>query len=94
MSQGDHYYLERTLFQDSRRRPGLLSAIQRRIVEAIITVSSTKGYQVSNVDISLFPLPAVTLSVTPSEAPPLSPETTMVMQALERVQERLSENGR
>lgn len=93
MSLGDQYYLERTLYQDSRRRPGLLSAIQRRIVHTIMDVSSTNGYQVSKVDISLFPLPAVTLSVTPSAAPPLSPETTLVLQAIERVQERMTENG-
>lgn len=93
MSQGDQYYLERTLYQDSVRRRGLLSAIQRRIIHTIIDVSSRQGYQVSKVDINLFPLPSVTLAVTPSAAPPLSPETTLVLQAIERVQERLSESG-
>ncbi len=93
MSQADQEYLERTLERDLRRRPGLLSAIQRRIVRTIIDVSSTAGYEVSKVDISLFPLPSVSLVVTPS-APIISPETTLLMQAIERVQDRISETAR
>ncbi len=90
MSHGDLLYLERTLYRDWQQRPGLLSAIQRRIVRTVIDVSSTEGYQVSKVEISFFPLPSVTLVVTPS-AEIMGPETTMVMQAIERVQDRLSE---
>ncbi len=94
MSQGDQYYLERTLYHDSRQRRGLLSAIQRRIIHTIVDVSATKDYRVSKVDINLFPLPSVTLSMTPAVAPPLTAEATTILQAIERVQERLTENGR
>ncbi len=93
MSAGDLEYLERTLYRDWRRRPGLLSAIQRRIVRTIIDVSSTEGYQVSKVEISLFPLPSVTLIVTPT-ADVMGPETTAIMQAIERVQDRITEGVR
>jgi phosphate transport system substrate-binding protein len=90
MSAGDLEYLERTLYRDERRRPGLLSAIQRRIVRTIIYVSSSEGYQVDHVDISLFPLPSVTLVVAPAQ-PIVGPQTTLLMQAIERLQDRVNE---
>jgi phosphate transport system substrate-binding protein len=93
MSAADQEYLERTLYRDARRRPNLLSAIQRRIVRTIIDVSSTDGYAVSKVDISLFPLPGVRLVVTPGDAA-LSSEATTLMRAIERVQDRITETAR
>jgi len=93
MSPADVDYLERTLYRDSRRRLSLLSAIQRRIVRTIIDVSSTQGYEVSKVDISLFPLPAVKLVVTPAEVV-VGAETTLIMRAIERLQDRMNELGR
>lgn len=90
MSPGDLEYLERTLYRDWRRRPYLLSAIQRRIVRTIIDVASSEGYQVDHVDISMFPLPSVTLVVAPSK-PVVGPQTTLLLEAIDRLHGRINE---
>ena len=90
MSDADLEYLERTLYRDSHRRTGLLSAVQRRIVRTIIDVSSTEGYEVSKVDIDLFPLPSVKLVVTPA-AVVMGPETTLLMRAIDHLNDHMNE---
>ena len=93
MSPADREYLERMLDRDSRRRTGMLSAIQRRIVRTIIDMSARKGYDVSSVEIDLLPLPSVKLVVTPSGGG-LSAETTTIIRAIERTQDRTAEGAR
>ena len=93
LSAADREFLERTMDEDARRRPGMLSAVQRRIVQTIMDVNSTKGYQVGKVEIDLFPLPSVTLTVTPVNSP-LSEDATTILRAIERVQDRISESDR
>ena len=67
MSDSDQAYLERTLYRDSLRRPGALSALQRRIVRSILGVREVGSFEVSKVEIVFLPLPKVALVVSPKD---------------------------
>jgi phosphate transport system substrate-binding protein len=67
MSDSDQNYLERELYRDSLRRPGAISALQRRIVRSIIGVRDVGGFEVSKVEIVFLPLPKVALTVSPKD---------------------------
>jgi len=89
MSEADRDFLERELYKDARARPDFRSALQRRLIRAIVEISESDGYQVSKVDVTLLPLPSVKLSITPSGGG--GSDTATVLRAIERLEERLSE---
>ena len=89
MSEADRDFLERELYKDARARPDLRSALQRRLIRAIVEISESDGYQVSKVEVTLLPLPSVKLSITPSGGG--GSDTATVLRAIERLEERLSE---
>lgn len=89
MSEADRDFLERELYKDARARPDFRSALQRRLIQAIVEISESDGYQVSKVDVTLLPLPSVKLSITPRGAG--GSDTTAVLRAIERLEERLPE---
>jgi phosphate transport system substrate-binding protein len=93
MSEADQDYLDRTLAQDTRQRPDALSAMQRQIVRSVLDVSEANGYQFSRVQIELLPLPSVQLFVSPADAP-INSETSLLLHAIERLEERQSEMSR
>jgi phosphate transport system substrate-binding protein len=92
MSEADEEFLERALYHDSHRRHGVLAAIQRRLVRAVLDVNEGGDYQVSSVEISFLPLPQVKLIVTPSNGV-MSMEATWLMNAIEQLNDRISEIG-
>jgi phosphate transport system substrate-binding protein len=65
MSDSDQAFLERTLYRDALRRPGALSALQRKIVRSILGVREVGNFEVSKVEIVFLPLPKVALAVSP-----------------------------
>jgi phosphate transport system substrate-binding protein len=67
MSDSDQVYLGRMLYHDAIRRPGLLPALQRRIVRSVMAVREVGGFEVSRVEIVFLPLPKVGLTVSPSD---------------------------
>jgi hypothetical protein len=67
MSDSDQAFLERTLYRDALRRPGALSALQRRIVRSILGVREVGNFEVSKVEIVFLPLPKVALVVSPKD---------------------------
>jgi hypothetical protein len=67
MSDSDQTFLERSLYRDSLRRPGALSAMQRKIVHSIIGVREVGSFEVSKVEIIFLPLPKVALVVSPKD---------------------------
>lgn len=89
MSEADRDFLERELYRDARARPDFRSALQRRLIQAIVEISESDGYQVSKVDVRLLPLPSVKLSITPRGAG--GSDTAVVLRAIERLEERLPE---
>jgi phosphate transport system substrate-binding protein len=89
MSKADQEYLERKLALDVRGRPGVLPAIQRQIVRAVLDVSEAEGYEISKVEIEIVPLPSVKLVVAPTDAP-ISFETTTILRAIEQLSDRVS----
>jgi phosphate transport system substrate-binding protein len=67
MSDSDQTFLERSLYRDSFRRPGALSAMQRKIVRSIMDVREVGSFEVSKVEIVFLPLPKVALVVSPKD---------------------------
>jgi len=67
MSDSDQTFLERELYRDSLRRPGAISALQRRIVRSIMGVRDVGGFEVAKVEIVFLPLPKVALTVSPRD---------------------------
>lgn len=89
MSESDRDFLEHELYKDSRARKSLRSAVQRRLIQAIIDISESDGFQVSKVEVTLLPLPKVDLTISPKGSG--GSDTTAVLRAIERLQERLPE---
>ena len=90
MSETDQDFVDRKLEQDERVRPGTVPGLQRSIVRSVLDVSETAGYEISRVEIEILPLPSVKLVMAPSD-PPMSIETTLLLRAIERLNERVSE---
>lgn len=67
MSESDEEYLDRVLYLDSRRRPGIMPAAQRSIVRTILDAREVGGLEVSKVTVNFLPLPYVSLSLSPKE---------------------------
>ena len=67
MSDSDMAYLERSLYRDSLRRPGAISAVQRKIIRSIIGIRQVGSFEVAKVEIVFLPLPKVSLTVSPKD---------------------------
>jgi len=93
MSDADREYLRRALYRDAHRRPGVLPVLQRKVVRAVLDANAAGGYDVSQVEISFLPLPAVKLVVSPTDSA-MSKETISIMRAIEQLNDRLSEGLR
>lgn len=93
MSEPDQAYLERRLEADARARSGPLASMQRRIVRSVLDVSEGGTYELSQVQIELLPLPSFKLVLTPKDAP-VSEDTSSILQAIERLGNRVSEMSR
>ncbi len=88
MSKADQEYLDRKLAMDVRGRPGVLPALQRQIVRAVLEVSETEGYEINKVGIEILPLPGVKLIVAPTDVP-ISIEMTMILRAIEQLNDQI-----
>lgn len=88
MSEADQNHLDRKLVEDARKRVGLIPSMQRSIVRSVLDVSEAAGYEVSKVEIEFLPLPSAKLFMEPAD-PPISFETSTILRAIERLQERL-----
>jgi hypothetical protein len=88
MSKADQEYLDRKLAMDVRGRPGVLPALQRQIVRAVLEVSETDGYEINKVEIEILPLPGVKLIVAPTDVP-ISIEMTMILRAIEQLNDQI-----
>jgi len=66
LSEADKDYLERMLRLDARVRTGAVPQLQRKIVHSVLEVSEAEGYDISQVDIELLPLPSMKLVLKPT----------------------------
>lgn len=69
MSDADREYLVHMLQRDEQQRYGIVPAMQRRVVRAVLDASTTSGFSVSSVEIDFLPLPGVNLVVSPTGGP-------------------------
>ncbi len=65
LSEADRDSLERKLEIDTKRRPGLISAIKRRIIRTLIEASDFEEMRIEGLTISLLPLPAAAFVLAP-----------------------------
>lgn len=84
LSEADLEYLEAELERSRFLHPGLATRIKRAIVETVLTINSGGTYNVSELHVTILPLPAVQFSVAPVAAP-LSDEASALMRAIQRV---------
>jgi hypothetical protein len=88
MSEADMDYLDEHLELSQIRNPGLYSQLQRAIIRTVVGINSAGGMQVSELQLTVLPLPAASFSVTPS-AVALDEENSALMRAIQRVDRRV-----
>ena len=84
LSEADLEYLESELERSRIVHPGFMTGVKRAIVETVLTINSGGSYNVTELHVTLLPLPAVQFSVAPVLAP-LSDESSALMRAIQRV---------
>lgn len=92
LTEADRDYVEQQLERHARRNPGPLAAMQRAIVRTVLEASEIGGFSVEKVEIDIFPLPKVKLSLTPADAP-VSVDSARILRQIERLQRRLESTG-
>lgn len=88
LTEADRDYVEQQLERHARRNPGPLAAVQRAIVRTVLEASEFGGFSVEKVEIDIFPLPKVKLSLAPADAP-VGIDTARILRQIERLQQRL-----
>jgi hypothetical protein len=92
LTEADRDYVEQQLERHARRNPGLLAATQRAIVRTVLEASEIGGFAVDKVEIDIFPLPRVKLSLAPADAP-VGIDAARIMRQIDRLQQRLQSTG-
>ena len=92
LTEADRDYVEQQLQRHARRNPGPLAAMQRSIVRTVLEASEVGGFSVEKVEIDIFPLPKVKLSLAPADAP-VGIDAARILRQIERLQQRLQTPG-
>lgn len=88
LSEADLDYIDEQLTVFQLENPGVLGRFQRSLVSTIIAVNTGGGLQVSELQLTLLPLPKAEFTVTPTEAY-LGEEASALMRAIQRVDRQL-----
>jgi len=88
MSEADMDFLDEHLELSQIRNPGLYSQLQRAIIRTVVGINSAGGMQVSELKLTVLPLPKASFSVTPTEVA-LDEENSALMRAIQRVDRRV-----
>ena len=88
LSEADYDYLDEQLELFQIRRPGMVGELQRTIVRTVVAINSAGGMQVSDLKLTILPLPQASFTVTPSSTV-LSEEASTLMRAIQRVDRRV-----
>lgn len=92
LTEADRDYVEQQLERHARRNPGPLAAMQRAIVRTVLDASEVGGFSVEKVEIDIFPLPKVKLSLAPADAP-VGIDAARILRQIDRLQQRLQTPG-
>ncbi|WP_374441218.1 hypothetical protein [Stella sp.] len=92
-SEADLDFLDEQMDLHRFNNPGLLSELQRGIVSTVVAINSGGGMQVSELKLTLLPLPKAEFSITPTETA-LSEEGSALMRAIQRVDRRIRDISR
>ncbi len=92
MSEADLDFLDEQMDLFRTRSPGMLGELQRGIVSTVAAINSGGGMQVSELKLTLLPLPTAQFSITPSETV-LGEEMSVLLRAIQRVDRRVRERG-
>lgn len=84
LSEADYDYLDEQIELFQIRRPGMIGELQRTIVRTVVAINSAGGMQVSDLKLTVLPLPKASFSVTPN-ATVLGEEASTLMRAIQRV---------
>ncbi|WP_123694251.1 hypothetical protein [Stella humosa] len=93
ISQADIDYLDEQMQLHRINFPGVISSVQRSIVSTVVSINNGGGMQVSELKLTLLPLPKAEFSITPS-ATALSEEHSALMRAIQRVDGRVRDLSR
>lgn len=88
LSDADRDSLERKLEIDEIRNRGLVPAIQRQIVRTLLEASSLQEMRITELDITLLPLPSAEFVMEPKEAP-LNEEHDQIFRALKSLDKKV-----
>ncbi len=88
LTDSDREAIERLLDRHALRQGGPLSRVQRAIVGAVLGASEIGDFTVERVEIDLYPLPQIKLSLVPRDAP-MSAEAGRLMRSIDRLSERM-----
>lgn len=88
LTDADREAIERLLERHAQRQGGPLSRVQRAIVGAVLGASEIGDFAVERVEIDLYPLPQIKLSLVPRDAP-MSAEAGRLMRSIDRLSERM-----
>ncbi len=84
LSEADYEYLATQLEDATIRHPGIMSSLQRSIVETIVTINTSGDHHVSDLEVQILPLPEVAFTVSPNVGG-MSLEASALMGALVKV---------
>lgn len=90
MSEADIDYLEEQLELFRAENPGMLAELKSGIVATVVAINTGKGMQVSELKLTLLPLPKAQFSITPTETV-LDEEDSVLLRAIQRVDRRVRE---
>lgn len=93
LAEHDVIHVQRLLKKHGQTRSGPVAYAERAIVSAVLDVQEMKSYTLEKVQVDFLPVPKVKFIAVPADAP-LSDEGSRIMQAIDRLNNNLSNNGK
>lgn len=88
LSEADLDYLHEQIELFALYDTRLLADLQRAIIRTVVAINSAGGMQVSDLKLTVLPLPKANFSVTPTETV-LGEEASTLMRAIQRIDRRM-----
>ncbi|MGE0717832.1 MAG: hypothetical protein AB7P02_20460 [Alphaproteobacteria bacterium] len=89
MSGADLDFLDEQLELSETLSPGLLGRLERAIVTSVVAINTGGGMRVSEIKVTLLPLPKAEFSITPTEKAARGEEDDVYARALQLVDRRV-----
>jgi len=88
LSEADIDYLDEQLELARIAHPGLFGRLQRAVVSTVVSINAGGHMAVSELDLTILPLPHVQFTVSPSETA-LGEEASTLLRAMQRIDRRV-----